>query len=89
MSARIGCLLLAGLGAFAPGLAVAACRFGALVGLGRLAATSELTVVRAAGRSLPQLALGTLRPALLLAVLQALSRKITFGRHQFLKIKFC
>jgi lipopolysaccharide export system permease protein len=42
---------------------------GALVGLGRLAATSELTVVRAAGRSLPQLALATLRPALVLAVL--------------------
>lgn len=42
---------------------------GGLVGLGRLASTSELTIARTAGRSLPQLALATLQPALLVAVL--------------------
>jgi lipopolysaccharide export system permease protein len=42
---------------------------GALVGLGRLASSSELVVVRAAGVSLPALARIVLRPALLVAVL--------------------
>lgn len=42
---------------------------GGLIGLGRLAATSELIIARTAGRSLPQLAIATLQPALLVALL--------------------
>jgi len=40
---------------------------GGLIGLGRLASTNELTIARTAGRSLPQLAVATLQPALLVA----------------------
>lgn len=41
---------------------------GALIALGRLASTSELTIARTAGQSLFQLALATLRPAVLVAL---------------------
>lgn len=41
---------------------------GALIGLGRLASSSELVVVRSAGVSLGQLAITVLKPALLVAV---------------------
>ena len=41
---------------------------GALFGLGRLASTSELTVMRTAGLSLPRLAWMAIKPALLIAI---------------------
>lgn len=41
---------------------------GALIGLGRLASSSELTVIRAAGVSLRQIAWAVMKPALLTAV---------------------
>ena len=41
---------------------------GGLVGLGRMASASELTVAQTAGRSLLQLAAATLQPALLVAI---------------------
>jgi len=41
---------------------------GTLVGLGRLASASELVIVRAAGVSLPQLAIIVLKPALFFAL---------------------
>ena len=41
---------------------------GALIALGRLAASSELTIARTAGQSLTQLAIATLRPTVLVAL---------------------
>lgn len=46
-----------------------ACLIGALMGLGKLAASSELVVIRTGGRSLLQIAGMTLRPAMLMALL--------------------
>ena len=42
---------------------------GALFGLGKLASSSELTIVRTAGVSMPRLALMAIKPALIVALL--------------------
>ena len=42
---------------------------GALFGLGKLASSSELTIVRSAGVSMPRLALMAIKPALIVALL--------------------